>query len=154
MLQRTAQIETRRIAQHHSRQQQLFRLLSLVDALQARKLQAIVDAFDFAQALGMHGNDLATFLMRHGDDIGDVVFALGVVIGEIRQPALEVCSAGDQDPGVDFLDLALRLAGIFVLNDARHLAIFTGNAAVAGWIIQLHRQQTNPALRLRGAQAL
>jgi hypothetical protein len=33
------------------RQQQLFRL-SLVDALQARKLQAVVDAFDFAQALG------------------------------------------------------------------------------------------------------
>ena len=88
VLQRTAQIETRRIAQHHARQQQLFRLLRLVDALQARKLQAVVDAFDFAQALRMHCDDLVSFLVRHGDDIGDVVFALSVVIGEFRQPAL------------------------------------------------------------------
>ena len=102
----------------------------------------------------MHRDDLAPFLIRHGDDIGDVVFALSVVIGELRQPALEVCSAGDQDPGVDFLDLALGLAGIFVLNDARHLVILTGNAAVARWVIQLHRQQTNATQWFRGAQAL
>ena len=102
----------------------------------------------------MHRNDLMTFLMGHRDNIGDVVFALGVIVGELRQPAFQVRAVSNQNPGIDFLNLALSFAGVFMLNDTCHLAIFTRDTPITGWIIQLHRQQANTALRFCGAQAL
>jgi filamentous hemagglutinin len=47
VVQRTAQIETRRIAQHHACQQQLFGLLRLINTFQTRELQAVIHPFHF-----------------------------------------------------------------------------------------------------------
>jgi bifunctional N-acetylglucosamine-1-phosphate-uridyltransferase/glucosamine-1-phosphate-acetyltransferase GlmU-like protein len=41
----------------------------------------------------------------HRDNIGDVVFALGVIVGELRQPAFQVRAVSNQNPGIDFLTL-------------------------------------------------
>ena len=46
--QHPTQIETRRIAQHHARQQQLFSLLGLIYALQTGQLKTVVHPFHFA----------------------------------------------------------------------------------------------------------
>ena len=40
-----------------------------------------------------------------------------------------------------------------MLNDARHLAVITGDTAITGRIVQLNGQQTDPALRFCSAQA-
>ncbi|MNL70678.1 hypothetical protein D3C87_1957210 [compost metagenome] len=77
---RTAQVETRRIAQHHTRKQQFFRLLSLIDTLQTGKLKTVIYAVSFADARRMNGCNFMAFVMRHRDDIGDVVFTLRVVV--------------------------------------------------------------------------
>ncbi len=101
----------------------------------------------------MNGSNFTPFLIRHRDDVGDVVFALRIVVVQLRQPAFHVCAIGDQNTGINFLDFTLRIGRIFVLNNARHLAVFTGDTAITGRIVQLNGQQTNAALRLRGTQA-
>jgi hypothetical protein len=68
----------------------------------------------------MNGGDFTPFLIRHGDNIGDVVFTLRVVVGQLRQPAFQ-SAPGDQNTGVNFLNLTLRIAGIFMLNNAGYL---------------------------------
>ena len=151
---RTAQVKTRRIAQHHARQQQFFCLLGLVNAFQTGKLQTVVDAFDFTQTIGMNGRDFTTFLISQRNDIGDIVFTLRIVIGQFRQPALHVRAVCNQDPGIDFLDLTLFLAGIFMLNDAGHFAVLTRDATIAARIVQLNREQANSPLGFGIAQAL
>ena len=102
----------------------------------------------------MNSGNFTTFFIGHGDNIGDVVFTLNVVIGELSQPAFKVRAIGDQNPGINFLNPALLVAGVFMLDNARHRAVIARNAAVAGRIVKLHRQQTDAALRFRFPQTL
>lgn len=153
VLQRTAQIETRRIAQHHARQQQFFCLLGLVNTLQAGELKTVIYPFSFANTRRMYRRNLTPFLVGHRNDVGDVVFTLRVVIGQFRQPAFHVRAIGNQDPGVDLLNPALFLAGIFMLNDAGHFAVFTGDATIAARVVQHDGQQTDAALGFSFTQA-
>ena len=102
----------------------------------------------------MYSGNFTTFLIGHGDNVGDVVFALNVVVGELSQPAFKIRPVGDQNPGINFLNPALLFAGVFMLNNTRHRAVIARNAAIAGRIVQLHRQQADTALRFRVPQAL
>ena len=68
-------------------------------------------------------------------------------------PALHIRTVRNQDAGVDLLNLALFVSGIFMLNNPRHVAVFTRDAAIAGWIVQHDGQQTDAALRFGFTQA-
>lgn len=138
VLQCIVQIEMCWIVQYYVCQQQFFCLFCLVDVFQVCKLQVVVDVFDFVQVLWMYCDDLVFFLVCYGDDIGDVVFILSVVIGEFCQLVFQICFVGDQDFGVDFLDLVLGFVGIFVFNDVCYLVIFMGNVVIVGWVIQFY----------------
>ena len=102
----------------------------------------------------MDCRDFATFGIGHGDNIGNVIFALHVVIGQLSQPAFEIRPVGDQNSGINFLNPTLLFAGVFMLNNAGYRTVMARNAAIAGRIVQLHRQQTDAALRFRFSQAL
>ena len=84
----------------------------------------------------MDRRNLAPFLVCHRNDVGDVVFTLRVIVIELRQPALHIRAIGNQDTGVDLLNLALFVSGIFMLNNTRNVAVFTGDTAITGWIVQ------------------
>ena len=86
----------------------------------------------------MHGGNLAAFVPGHRDDVGNVVFTLRIVVIELRQPAFQIRAVGDEDAGVDFVNLALLIAGIFMLNDPGDFSVLTGNAAIAGRVVELH----------------
>ena len=101
----------------------------------------------------MNRRNLTSFLVRHRNDVGDVEFTLCVVVVELRQPALHVRATGNQNTGVDLLNLALFVAGIFMLNNTRDVAVFTGDAAITAWIVQHDGQQTDTALRFGFTQA-
>ena len=131
-----AQIETRWIAQHYAGQQQLFGLLRLINALETRKLQTVIHAVRFTDARRMNGGNFTPFVVRHRNDIGDVVLTLRVVVIELRQPALHICAIGNQDTGVDLLNLTLFIAGVFVFNDTRYVAVLTRDTAIARWVVQ------------------
>ena len=102
----------------------------------------------------MNRSNLTPFLVRHRDNIGDIELALRVVVVELRQPAFEIGTVRNQNAGVNFTNLALLFTRIFLLHDARNFTVFAGNTAIAGWIVEHDRQQTNAALRLRFTQAL
>ena len=91
----------------------------------------------------------------HGqtDHVGQVVLALGVVVVDAGQPVLEPGGRRGQDACVDFLDGALGLGGVLVLDDAADLAGGVAHdAAVAGGIVQ-HLGEHGGAIAARGQQA-
>ena len=102
----------------------------------------------------MNGDDFTPFLIRQRNNVGDVVFALSIIVGQLRQPAFHICAVGNQNAGVDLLNLTLLVGGIFVLNNAGNFAVFTGDTSITGRIIQFHRQQTNATLRFSITQTL
>ena len=102
----------------------------------------------------MHRHNLMLLFVSHGDDISHVVLAFGIVVGQLRQPTLKVLAISHQNTGVHFTDSQLFSAGIFVLDNARHLAVFTQDTAITGRVIQLRRQQTNAIHRLGLQQTL
>ena len=153
MRQGTAQIETCRIAKHHTRKKQLFGLLGLINTLKTGKLETVVHAVRFADTRRMNGSNFTPFVIRHRNDIGDVVFTLRIIVVELRQPAFHIRAVGNQDTGVNFRDLALFLAGIFVFYDAGHLAVFAGDAAIAARVVQYDGEKANTALGFSFTQA-
>ena len=77
-----------------------------------------------------------------GDHVGQVVLALGVVVLQGREPALERPGGADQDAGVDLVDLQRLGVGILLLDDAADVAGgVTHHAAVAGGVGHMLRQQ-------------
>jgi hypothetical protein len=110
-----------------------FQLGQLQGAVHTRHLQGVVDAVGrHAPAIG-HG---------HGDDVGQVVLALGVVVGQAREPGFEQARRHGHDAAVDFIDGALGFARVLVLDDARHLSCaIAQDAAVARGVGQAHGQQ-------------
>ena len=102
----------------------------------------------------MYSDDFTPFLIRQRNNIGDVVFALSVIVSQLRQPAFHICAVGDQNAGVDFLNLTLLIGGIFMFNNASNFAVFTGDTTITGRVIQFHRQQANAALRFSITQTL
>ena len=154
MRQGATQVKTRRVAQHYACQQQFFCLFGLINAFKAGKLQTVIHAVSFTDTRRVNRGNLTTFVVCHGDNIGDIELALRIVIVELRQPALQIRAVSNQDTGVDLLNLTLCVGGIFVLNDAGHFAVLTGNTTITAWIVQHHRQQANSALRLGFTQAL
>ena len=87
----------------------------------------------------MYRSNFAPFLICHRNDIGDVVFTLHVVVGQFGQPALQVCAVGNQDAGVDFLDLTLLVSGILMFNNACDFTVITRNSPITRWVVQFNR---------------
>ena len=57
------------------------------------------------------------------DGVGQVVLALGVVVGELRQRLGEELGVEGEDPGVDLVDLALLGGGVLLLDDRLDVAL-------------------------------
>ena len=116
-------------------------------------MQAVIHAFNFAQARRVYRLNLVTLGMRQGNDVGDIEFTLGIIIVQLAQPALQIAAVGHQNAGVDLINLALLIAGIFMFDNAHHGAVFTYDAAITARVLQLHRQQANATLRFGCQQA-
>ncbi|GAR59113.1 hypothetical protein NGUA15_00880 [Salmonella enterica] len=86
----------------------------------------------------MHRGDFPSFMISQRNDISDVIFTLRIIVSQLRQPAFQVRAVGDQNTGVNFLDLTLFISGVFMFNDAGHFTVFTRNTAIAARIVQLH----------------
>ena len=102
----------------------------------------------------MYGGDFTAFMVRQRDNVGDIELTLSIVIIEFRQPAFQVRAVRDQDPGIDFVNFALFISRVFMLNNANDLAILTSDTAIAGWIVEFYGQQTDTALRFGITQTL
>ena len=91
---------------------------------------------------------------RQRDDVGEVVLALRVVVLQFGDPPLQLACRHGEDAGVDFMNCALGGRRVLVLDNARDLAVFAHDAAVAVRMRQVHRQQPQLSGLRRGHQRL
>eukprot|EP01136_Pigoraptor_vietnamica_P017581 Opistho-1_new@62939 len=144
--QRAAQVETRRVGQAHALFHQRVGLAQLPGALQRRELGRAVDAGHLQRV----GHDMRhhrhAVVGRELHDVGQVVLALGVLVVQARQPALEQPRGRGHHAAVDLAHGALRLGGVLVLDDGRHLAPGMGadDAAIARGVVEFDGQQREP----------
>ncbi len=151
----TADIEARRVAQGHTQGHQATAFAHLVVALQFGQLATVVGALHFHRVVRLFGSHHQAIGHSHGDDVGQVILALGVVVRQAAHPVGQARGWQCQDTGVAFLDRSLRIVGVLVLNDGRHLALLvTHDAAIAGRIVEGHREQAQLLLVGLGQQTL
>ncbi|MNF93226.1 hypothetical protein D3C84_758940 [compost metagenome] len=106
------------------------------------KLLAVIGALHFHGVVRMLGGHHQTIAHGHGNDVGQVVLALGVVIGETAHPVAKTGKRQRQNAGIAFGDLAFGFVGIFLFDDGRHFTcVITNDAAVTGRVIQFDGQQ-------------
>ncbi len=102
----------------------------------------------------MHSGNRAIIDVSHGDHIGQIEFALGILVVETRQPLTQLAPIGHQHAGVHLSDRQLFGVGILLLDDADYLTIFTDDTAITGGVVQYHGQQCHPVFSLGSKQSL
>ena len=74
-------------------------------------------------------------------NIGDVELALGVVGIQLGQGVAQNSAVESENAGVDLIDAQLLGRSVLLLDDGLDGTVrVTHDAAVTGWVIQLHRQ--------------
>jgi hypothetical protein len=125
-----------------------------VNALELGQLGAAVHAQCFPIVTGLGGDDGHALSDRGGNDIGKVVLALGVVVGEAGEPSAQCRGGRSEDAGVDFMNGARGLVGVFVLDDSANCAALADDAAVAGGVGQVDGEKRQGAIRCGLYQAV
>ncbi|MNF78443.1 hypothetical protein D3C84_606280 [compost metagenome] len=111
-------------------------------ALQFGELDAVVGALHFHGVMGLLGGHHQAVGHGHGDDVGEVVLALGVVVGQAPQPVGQALARHGENAGIAFADGALLGGRVLVFDDGLHHARrVANNAAVAGRVDQVHGEQ-------------
>ncbi|MNF81908.1 hypothetical protein D3C84_641990 [compost metagenome] len=151
----TAHIKTCRVSQRHTLGHQTATRAQLIMTLQLGELLAIVGTLHFHCIVRLFGRHHETIADRHGDHVGQVVLALGIVVGETAHPLPQFCERQGQDAGVAFGDRSFGFVGVFLLDDGRHLASGVAHdTAVAGRIVQFNGEQAQLLRRDFREQAL
>ena|GEM_PF-3965553 len=151
---RTAQIKAGRVGQGDALDQQALCLFSLPGAFQLCLLYAAVDAQRFPVGIGLGGIDGHVVLDRQRNGIGQIIFALRIIVVDATQPVFQLCGGGRQNARVDLTDFMLLLGCILVLDNPLHLATFVANdAAIPGRVLQRFGQHGH-AIGARLQQAL
>jgi hypothetical protein len=92
----TAQIEPRRIRQGHAGAHKVFGGMALIVALEGRELNPIVDPGDLREPSGSCGCDRHALGRGERGHVGEIVFALDIVVADPGEPAVETRSVGNQ----------------------------------------------------------
>ena len=113
----------------------------LVSTLQLGQLHRAVDASHLHFVVNFVAHH--THAIGHGEfhDIGQVVLTLGVFVVQPGQPVFEMRCRHGHDAAVDLLDLFLRIACIFLLDDGLHFGAVAHDAAITCRVGKLQRQQ-------------
>ena len=78
-----------------------------------------------------YGGDFDAIVHRHFDDIGKIVFALGIVIGQVIEISMQNIIGDTVHTAIDFSDLSLLIVGIFFFDNGDYLVIVTHNTTQA-----------------------
>ena len=134
--QRAAHIQPRRVSQPHALLHQANGQALLIHAFQFGQLHRAVDAGDLRGIKNLvrhHGHAVSH---RKLHDVGQVILVLRILVVQTRQPAAQQLCGHGHDAAVDFMNGALGVAGVFVLDDGAHLGgrlrAGANDAAIAG----------------------
>ena len=78
-----------------------------------------------------YGGNFDAIIHRHFDDIGQVIFALGIVIGQVIEISMQNIIGNTVHTAIDFSDLSLLIVGIFFFNNGDYLVVVTHNTTQA-----------------------
>ena len=115
--------------------------LLAIALLQSRQLKPVIGALQVSCIRGQHPMNFLLLTVRHGKNIGQVILVLDVVAAQLIQPAAQLSSIGQDDPGVHFPDFPLRRGGVPILDDASDApGPVTFNPAISARLFELHGQ--------------
>lgn len=138
----SADVDAFGIEERHPVFEELMRLRTLPHAFESGELNLGVHALHFIDVARMNGGDRGVFRRGEPDHVRQIVFALGVLVGEVREPALETVGRKHHDARVHLADSLFLNRGILFLHDGRDAPEFVAHdAAVSRRIGKLHRQQ-------------
>ena len=142
--QRAAHVQPLGVHHLHAGQHERARGVTLVLALEPGELHLVVDAVGLPGGAGLLGHHRHAIGHGQRHDVGQVVLALGVVVGQATQPAAQQRRGRHQDAGVDLADAALGGVGVLFLDDAGDAAVVAHDAPVAGGVVGLHGEDGEP----------
>jgi hypothetical protein len=79
---------------------------------------------------------------------------LRIIVGQGCQPLLQPGGWRHHNSGIDFADGPFRRICILLLDNAYNIPVFTHNAAIAGRIVEFHRQDRQLILVCNVQQSL
>ena len=107
-----------------------------------------IDAHQFAGIFGDDGLDGDIFAVCDFDDIGEIVFAGGIIIVDLRDCSFEECHGHTVDAGVDFANGDFFGCTIFKFDDACDGAvIISDDTSICGGFISDHGEAVDEFLR-------
>ena len=121
----------RRILDRDTGRHQLLVLLLSHDSAHCRELGAAVDAANLVGIRDGDGFDDAPSLAENRHEVGQIVFALGVVGGDGSHGVEEALEREGVNAGIDLVDVALRRAGVALLDDTCNPLAGSDDSAVA-----------------------
>ena len=138
----SADINSFGVEQSHPLLKKRLRLSALPHALESGELHLGIHALHFIDVAGMDGGDRGVFRRGEPDHVRQVVLALRVVVGEIREPSFETVGRKHHDARVHLADGFLLNRGVLFLHDGRDTPeLVAHDAPVPRRIGKLHRQQ-------------
>ncbi len=138
----TAHIESRRVTQGHASRHQTTGFAHLVMTLQLGKLFAIIGTLHFHRVVRLLCGNHQTIVGCHGNHVGEVILALGIVVGQPPQPVSEMSGRHRENSGIAFGDSLLRVTRVLMLDDGTDtILIITNDTAITGRVIQRNGQQ-------------
>ena len=142
--QRAAHIQPRRVLQAHAAFHQRLCNPHLVRAFQLGQLGRAVNT-GHLQRVG-DGVCRHFYAIGHGHahHIGQVELALRIAVIQPRQPAFERARRGRHDAAVDLGHRALRLAGVFVLDDGLHRVTLAQHPPIPAGVGEMDGEQSQP----------
>ena len=116
----------------------------MIYTFQLGQLQTIVDAHHLGIINGLNGVNMNSIRDCQTDDIGQIIFALGVLIVQPVKPRFQQSTVDSKNARIGFMYAALLRIGIFFLNNSQHFATFIADdATIASRIVKVDRQQAH-----------
>ena len=121
--QTTSHIDARRIGQCDTRLKLTPCKFKLPQALKLRLLRSTIHTQGFIGGTWLRNIDCQTRTHGQPNNVGQVILPLRIIIGELRKPGFELRRRRCDDPGVDFMNCALRGCRIFMLDDCTNMTV-------------------------------
>src|SRR5712692_8028082 len=138
---RSADVAARRVGERHPLLHERVHKVALVDALQFRELAAAVYTERLPRGVCPRRHYRHALPRCERDDIGEVIFLLGIVVFQFREPGFELPCRRDYDAGVDLAERALPRRGVLFLDNAHNPFAVSYDAPIACGVVQRRGEQ-------------
>src|SRR5712691_7527513 len=136
-----ANVAARRVGERHPLLHERVHKVALVDALQFRELAAAVHTERLPRGVCPRRHHRHALPRCEHDDIGEVIFLLGIVVFQFREPGFELPCRRDNDTGVYLAERALPRRGVLFLDNAHNPFAVSYDAPIPCGVVRCRGEQ-------------